>query len=99
MLDKKTKKKFKKIYKYRDGPFMIMVLGDNGYWNKSIVVGITKSGYLIFNGYFVGGCFEAKDYMTISQYNEKEMYKLSTHNGKKNIPMVDNTCEYINLKY
>lgn len=98
MISNKKKKKFKRIYKYHDGPFEVMVLCENGKWNKSKVIGLSMSGYLIFSGWFISGCFKVKDYKTITKYNKKKMYLLPEHNGPK-VPVVDDVHKYINLNY
>jgi len=70
-----TKKRFSDMYdqrieenniKYYD----IMVLQENDHWALSQVVGKSMSGFLLFSGWFISGCFKVQDYMTIAEFNE-----------------------------
>jgi len=50
-------------------PFNIMVQQENGVWSQVTVIGLSISGKPIFSGWYVSGCFQVKQYMTIDGYN------------------------------
>ena len=65
----------------------IMVLQVNGYWVLANVIGKSLSGYLLFSGWFIGGCLDVKDYMTIDEFNEIKPYNYGYGEIMFNVPV------------
>ena len=79
-----TKKRFSDKYDEfikdnNNGYYEVMVLQGNNHWSQATVIGKSISGFLLFSGWFISGCFDVKDYMTLEEFNVIKPSKLKWH--------------------
>jgi len=99
-----TKKRFGEVYDVFEKQIMyvgdkiyydIMVLQENDVWCQAQVIGKSLTGYLIFSGWFIGGCLRAKDYMTLDEFNEIKPHEFGYGTTIVEMPVKQSNIENI----
>ena len=95
-----TRIRFSKIYEQFDklsdvGEFYdIVVLQENDCWTQAHVVGKSLDNYLLFGGWFIGGCLKAKDYMTLEEFNHIQPHNQGHGTTMLKLPVTSYTSKY-----
>jgi len=88
---------FEKSFPFTDDKpyYDIIVLQDNNVWSQAQVIGKSLTGYLLFAGWYIGGCLDVKDYMTLDEFNEIRPHNYGYGTTMLNVPVKHSDIENI----